>query len=1036
MKSPAILFSFPLLVTLLAAQSRGQTADVSSAAAPVAEDCCPARKAEPTGGTRARVETGESERMHLKIRGQRRPVEVMSGQVFVQSRNGKERVHRFAGGKGVAGASREAVRLREFSKGADEVSLVAYHPDRPRTEDHMFLVSAAVNVRLMEGVDRKVFFAASGALRAKLMDFAPDALVLDYASAAEAIEAAEMLSEMPGVLSASQVIAVKRMPEFLPNEQYFSPTGPNYNPPPQTDNVDGHTCPANLCGMVPTSGYAWWANNRASLIRPSPRRLGPGPVNSVASQLDLGDLPPIPYDPLFPKLQGEMSDIRLPLAWENRVSTVERVSGFNQKILIIDDGIVSKHPDLGAALGAAQAVDLLNTHHINMYTRQNSAEPEEPQFDAHGTGLAGIVAARKNSSDFAGGAGIVGVAPRSTLQSVVGIKRFIRDDRWAEAFAYGTTQTDTDGDGNFWEHKRSGMVDFDICLNASSEQGSGSAVDLFPEDYLWHQAINFGATEQRAYKGVIYVTSAGNGAGGGGGGHMNVNYMEQKNSIYQIPVGGVSDLGRRIGRSNAGAALVCVAPTWGDELPPVFRWPNAPAGWPRVGHLTAPLPISVEPALPFFKNPPVGPDDLPTAWRRVTQGITTLGPTTKSSTGLLTYSHTFDFTGTSASAAQVAGIVALMLEINPALSYRDVKEILLRSSRVVNDVRVNTLAAIAPASNPNALWPTQWRMSSLGRPLNHAFGAGLIDANRAIKIARLWTNLPIEPRSIVPVNFDPDKPAYEKVITQRDRHTGGIYIPKPSSELIPTNGTWKEIIIPPPISGMRLEHIEVRIRLYHHRRGDLEIKLVAPQDINWDAEMPEPMESVLFAPHRDDSRTSYYDGPPPAGQTFNASNTPTDWTFTTLRHWGTVAGTGQWKLMIRDAVQLGTSNTPVQVTVPDKDTGDSSFISRQKLDGIAVTYHGAASVTNINNPPEVSKSLRLSFSAGPTPRVTLLKANVGSSGAGGAVPFPVTSWDMYDSSEICPIQPSNPTRAPFEFFPPGRGHFGIPGAGASHHPEE
>lgn len=180
-----------------------------------------------------------------------------------------------------------------------------------------------------------------------------------------------------------------------------------------------------------------------------------------------------------------------------------------------------------------------------------------------------------------------------------------------------------------------------------------------------------------------------------------------------------------------------------------------------------------------------------------------------------------------------------------------------------------------------------------------------MDADRAIKLPRKWTTVGTEPRPLVPANFDPAKPAYAKVITDRDRFTGGIYIPKPSSELIPTDGTWKEIIVPPPISGMRLEHIEVRVRLYHRRRGDLEIKLVAPQQANWDPNMIEPMESVLFAPHRDDQTTSYFDGPPPAGQTSNPLNTPTDWTFTTVRHWGTYAGAGTWKLLIRDAVQAG-----------------------------------------------------------------------------------------------------------------------------------
>ena len=43
--------------------------------------------------------------------------------------------------------------------------------------------------------------------------------------------------------------------------------------------------------------------------------------------------------------------------------------------------------------------------------------------------------------------------------------------------------------------------------------------------------------------------------------------------------------------------------------------------------------------------------------------------------------HTFDFFGTSAAAPIVSGVVALMLEANPALGYRDVQEILAYSAR-------------------------------------------------------------------------------------------------------------------------------------------------------------------------------------------------------------------------------------------------------------------------------------------------------------------------------------------------------------------
>ncbi|MCB1228533.1 MAG: S8 family serine peptidase, partial [Verrucomicrobiales bacterium] len=91
--------------------------------------------------------------------------------------------------------------------------------------------------------------------------------------------------------------------------------------------------------------------------------------------------------------------------------------------------------------------------------------------------------------------------------------------------------------------------------------------------------------------------------------------------------------------------------------------------------------------------------------------------------------YTNEFGGTSSAAPVISGVVAMMLEANPNLGWRDVKEILLRSSR--------------------KLYPTSrdWVSRSGGRvgiaPIKHqhAFGGGAVDANAATKMAMTWTNL-------------------------------------------------------------------------------------------------------------------------------------------------------------------------------------------------------------------------------------------------------------------------------------------------------
>lgn len=84
------------------------------------------------------------------------------------------------------------------------------------------------------------------------------------------------------------------------------------------------------------------------------------------------------------------------------------------------------------------------------------------------------------------------------------------------------------------------------------------------------------------------------------------------------------------------------------------------------------------------------------------------------------------FTGTSASAPIAAGVVALMLEANPNLGYRDVQEILAYS-----------------AKNPEgvARWETNGAKDWNGGGLlyNHDLGFGLIDALAAVRLAETWT---------------------------------------------------------------------------------------------------------------------------------------------------------------------------------------------------------------------------------------------------------------------------------------------------------
>lgn len=76
--------------------------------------------------------------------------------------------------------------------------------------------------------------------------------------------------------------------------------------------------------------------------------------------------------------------------------------------------------------------------------------------------------------------------------------------------------------------------------------------------------------------------------------------------------------------------------------------------------------------------------------------------------------------GSSASAPLAAGMVALALEANPALTWRDVQHLAVRASR------------------PAHLQAEDWAVNGVGRKVSHHYGYGLLDAALLVELAQAW----------------------------------------------------------------------------------------------------------------------------------------------------------------------------------------------------------------------------------------------------------------------------------------------------------
>lgn len=147
--------------------------------------------------------------------------------------------------------------------------------------------------------------------------------------------------------------------------------------------------------------------------------------------------------------------------------------------------------------------------------------------------------------------------------------------------------------------------------------------------------------------------------------------------------------------------------------------------------------------------------------------------------------------GTSFAAPIVSGIVALMLEANPNLGYRDVQQILALSARKIND--------------PSTQWSDNaahgWNGG--GMHTSNDYGFGEVDARAAVRLAEAWMTQSTGANEYV---YSASSGALGKSLA-----AGGTL-----SSSIAMN------------AGLNVEHVEIDFDAQVGRLGDLTLKLISP----------------------------------------------------------------------------------------------------------------------------------------------------------------------------------------------------------------
>ncbi len=266
---------------------------------------------------------------------------------------------------------------------------------------------------------------------------------------------------------------------------------------------------------------------------------------------------------------------------------------------------------------------------------------------------------------------------------------------------------------------------------------------------LMKAALDTALSQGRGGLGTIFVWSAGN----GGNEQDNANNDGYANYPGTIAVGALNDLGHRADYSEPGACLIISAPSGNDK-----------------SRLTG-----------SFTTDLLGERGYNRA-------------DVESDIAEIDYTSTFN--GTSSAAPLVSGVVALMLQANPKLGWRDVQEVLIRS------------AAMAQPENPG------WFTNSAKIRFNHEFGAGRVDAAAAVQLASSWQNLSARQSAVV-VKVTKDLPP------------------------IPDEGVFEGNLL--VTDDLRVEQVTLNLTLTHPSRGELAIDLISPAGTI----------SHLFVPHGD-----------------------------------------------------------------------------------------------------------------------------------------------------------------------------------------
>lgn len=384
----------------------------------------------------------------------------------------------------------------------------------------------------------------------------------------------------------------------------------------------------------------------------------------------------------------------------NPVYSTYGYTGWGVTVAVVDSGLEIAHEDLSANVVPGGSWNFIN----------NSTNPTNTATTGdHGTSVSGLIAMAKN------GIGGVGVAPNAQLKGF-----------------------------NFLGSGVSTIANEIVSLGGSSSSPNSSDVAIFNLSFGTANTTDtpiaptleahyiYGTSSLRGGKGALYVKSAGNGFAGFGTADctgaptagiscQNANFDPANTLPYNIVVAALNANGLKSSYSTTGSAI----------------WVSAPGGeFGENASVSGGSGVSLQPAM------------VTTDQSNCLSGYSATADTTSlfnrggsNVAGVnASCNYTNNFNGTSSAAPMMSGVIALILEANPALTWREVKDILARTSVQVDSGNLGmtgTVGGVAYDSEQG--WVTNHALPT-GFKFHNWYGFGAVNASAAVALARTYSS--------------------------------------------------------------------------------------------------------------------------------------------------------------------------------------------------------------------------------------------------------------------------------------------------------